>query len=90
MATAVSFENQTQSAKIQQLQTDVNGVVVQMKDNLGNIINRGVMLDDLEGKTDDLQHSAEQFQVKSHQIGRKFCMSGNMNHSSGAMGGSGG
>ncbi|CAF1215344.1 unnamed protein product [Didymodactylos carnosus] len=72
MATAVSYENQTQSAKIQQLQTDVNGVFVQMKDNLGNIINRGAMLDDLEGKTDDLQYRAEQLQIGAHRVQGKF------------------
>ncbi|CAF1327466.1 unnamed protein product [Didymodactylos carnosus] len=72
MTTAVSFENQTQSAKIQQLQTGVNDVVVQMEENLGHFLNRGVMLDNLDNKTGHLQSTAGDFQKTARQVKQKF------------------
>lgn len=45
------------SAKLDQVQGQVNEVKVILKDNISKVLERGDRLDDLIGKTDDLQAS---------------------------------
>ncbi|XP_060751547.1 uncharacterized protein si:ch73-234b20.5 isoform X4 [Tachysurus vachellii] len=43
------------SSKMNQVQEQVNDVKVILKDNINKVLERGEKLDDLIGKTDDLQ-----------------------------------
>lgn len=45
------------AAKLDQVQGQVNEVKVILKDNISKVLERGDRLDDLIGKTDDLQAS---------------------------------
>lgn len=45
------------AAKLDQVQSQVNEVKVILKDNISKVLERGERLDDLIGKTDDLQAS---------------------------------
>lgn len=45
------------SSKLDQVQGQVNEVKVILKDNINKVLERGDRLDDLIGKTDDLQAS---------------------------------
>ncbi|KAM4527354.1 vesicle-associated membrane protein 3 isoform 2-T2 [Odontesthes bonariensis] len=59
-------------AKLDQVQTQVNEVKVILKDNINKVLERGDRLDDLIGKTDDLQASADSFQRTSTRVARKY------------------
>ncbi|XP_041825304.1 vesicle-associated membrane protein 8 [Melanotaenia boesemani] len=58
--------------KLDQVQTQVNEVKVILKDNINKVLERGDRLDDLIGKTDDLQASADSFQRTSTRVARKY------------------
>ncbi|XP_022624518.1 vesicle-associated membrane protein 8-like isoform X2 [Seriola lalandi dorsalis] len=60
------------SAKLDQVQGQVNEVKVILKDNINKVLERGDRLDDLIGKTDDLQASADSFQRTSTRVARKY------------------
>ncbi|XP_029301405.1 vesicle-associated membrane protein 8 isoform X2 [Cottoperca gobio] len=60
------------SAKFDQVQGQVNEVKVILKDNITKVLERGDRLDDLIGKTDDLQASADSFQRTSTRVARKY------------------
>ncbi|XP_018549836.1 vesicle-associated membrane protein 8 isoform X2 [Lates calcarifer] len=60
------------SAKLDQVQGQVNEVKVILKDNINKVLERGDRLDDLIGKTDDLQASADSFQKTSTRVARKY------------------
>ncbi|KAK5852253.1 hypothetical protein PBY51_023737 [Eleginops maclovinus] len=59
-------------AKMDQVQSQVNEVKVILKDNISKVLERGDRLDDLIGKTDDLQASADSFQRTSTRVARKY------------------
>ncbi|KAL6472874.1 hypothetical protein MHYP_G00190620 [Metynnis hypsauchen] len=68
-------DNSTQPqapSKLNQVQEQVNDVKVILKDNINKVLERGERLDDLVGKTDDLQASADSFQRTSTRVSRKF------------------
>nr|XP_020472552.1 vesicle-associated membrane protein 8-like [Monopterus albus] len=58
--------------KLDQVQDQVNEVKVILKDNINKVLERGDRLDDLIGKTDDLQASADSFQRTSTRVARKY------------------
>lgn len=60
------------SAKLDHVQGQVNEVKVILKDNINKVLERGDRLDDLIGKTDDLQASADSFQRTSTRVARKY------------------
>ncbi|KAJ0012892.1 hypothetical protein NQD34_017226 [Periophthalmus magnuspinnatus] len=60
------------SAKLDHVQGQVNEVKVILKDNINKVLERGDRLDDLIGKTDDLQASADSFQRTSSRVARKY------------------
>ncbi|KAF7217434.1 vesicle-associated membrane protein 8 [Nothobranchius furzeri] len=60
------------SAKMDQVQSQVNEVKVILKDNINKVLERGDRLDDLINKTDDLQASADSFQKTSTRVARKY------------------
>ncbi|XP_059213649.1 vesicle-associated membrane protein 8 [Centropristis striata] len=60
------------SAKLDQVQGQVNEVKVILTDNISKVLERGDRLDDLIGKTDDLQASADSFQRTSTRVARKY------------------
>ncbi|KAA8584298.1 vesicle-associated membrane protein 8 isoform X2 [Sander vitreus] len=60
------------TAKLDQVQGQVNEVKVILKDNISKVLERGDRLDDLIGKTDDLQASADSFQRTSTRVARKY------------------
>lgn len=60
------------SAKFDQVQGQVNEVKVILKDNINKVLERGDRLDDLIGKTGDLQASADSFQRTSTRVARKY------------------
>ncbi|XP_069557633.1 vesicle-associated membrane protein 8 isoform X2 [Brachyistius frenatus] len=60
------------SAKLDQVQGQVNEVKVILKDNIDKVLQRGDRLDDLIGKTDDLQATADSFQRTSTRVARKY------------------
>lgn len=60
------------AAKLDQVQGQVNEVKVILKDNITKVLERGDRLDDLIGKTDDLQASADSFQRTSTRVARKY------------------
>ncbi|KAM9841186.1 vesicle-associated membrane protein 3 [Aulostomus maculatus] len=62
----------TSPAKLDQVQGQVNEVKVILKDNINKVLERGDRLDDLIGKTDDLQASADSFQRTSTRVARKY------------------
>ncbi|XP_028319166.1 vesicle-associated membrane protein 8 isoform X2 [Gouania willdenowi] len=59
-------------AKLDQVQGQVNEVKVILSDNINKVLERGDRLDDLIGKTDDLQASADSFQKTSTRVARKY------------------
>lgn len=59
-------------SKINEVQDQVNEVKVIIKDNINKVLERGERLDDLIGKTDDLQATADSFQKTSTRVSRKF------------------
>ncbi|XP_053196044.1 vesicle-associated membrane protein 8 isoform X2 [Scomber japonicus] len=59
-------------SKLDQVQGQVNEVKVILKDNINKVLERGDRLDDLIGKTDDLQASADSFQKTSTRVARKY------------------
>ncbi|XP_017295710.1 vesicle-associated membrane protein 8 isoform X2 [Kryptolebias marmoratus] len=60
------------SGKLDQVQSQVNEVKVILKDNINKVLERGDRIDDLIGKTDDLQASADSFQRTSTRVARKY------------------
>ncbi|XP_028273223.1 vesicle-associated membrane protein 8 isoform X2 [Parambassis ranga] len=60
------------TTKMDQVQGQVNEVKVILKDNINKVLERGDRLDDLIGKTDDLQASADSFQRTSTRVARKY------------------
>ncbi|XP_037548191.1 vesicle-associated membrane protein 8 isoform X2 [Nematolebias whitei] len=60
------------SGKFDQVQSQVNEVKVILKDNINKVLERGDRLDDLIGKTDELQDSANSFQRTSTRVARKY------------------
>ncbi|XP_068191607.1 vesicle-associated membrane protein 8 isoform X2 [Antennarius striatus] len=60
------------SSKFDQVQGQVNEVKVILTDNISKVLERGDKLDDLIGKTDDLQASADSFQRTSTRVARKY------------------
>ncbi|XP_030291819.1 vesicle-associated membrane protein 8 isoform X2 [Sparus aurata] len=60
------------SGKLDQVQGQVNEVKVILSDNINKVLERGDRLDDLIGKTDDLQASADSFQRTSTRVARKY------------------
>ncbi|XP_008299038.1 vesicle-associated membrane protein 8 isoform X2 [Stegastes partitus] len=60
------------NTKFDQVQGQVNEVKVILKDNINKVLERGDRLDDLIGKTDDLQASADSFQRTSTRVARKY------------------
>ncbi|XP_071321524.1 vesicle-associated membrane protein 8 isoform X2 [Trachinotus anak] len=60
------------SSKLDTVQGQVNEVKVILKDNINKVLERGDRLDDLIGKTDDLQASADSFQRTSTRVARKY------------------
>ncbi|XP_076613496.1 vesicle-associated membrane protein 8 isoform X2 [Chaetodon auriga] len=59
-------------SSVEQVQSQVNEVKVILKDNISKVLERGDRLDDLIGKTDDLQASADSFQRTSTRVARKY------------------
>ncbi|KAK2871506.1 hypothetical protein QQF64_002703 [Cirrhinus molitorella] len=59
-------------SKLNQVQDQVNDVKVILKDNINKVLERGERLDDLIGKTDDLQATADSFQRTSTRVARKM------------------
>lgn len=60
------------SSNLDHVQGQVNEVKVILKDNINKVLERGDRLDDLIGKTDDLQASADSFQRTSNRVARKY------------------
>lgn len=60
------------SGTFDQVQSQVNEVKVILKDNINKVLERGDRLDDLIGKTGDLQASADSFQRTSTRVARKY------------------
>ncbi|XP_074473182.1 vesicle-associated membrane protein 8 isoform X2 [Sebastes fasciatus] len=60
------------ASKLDSVQGQVNEVKVILKDNISKVLERGDRLDDLIGKTDDLQASADSFQRTSTRVARKY------------------
>uniref|UniRef100_A0A3B5MH17 Si:ch73-234b20.5 n=1 Tax=Xiphophorus couchianus TaxID=32473 RepID=A0A3B5MH17_9TELE len=60
------------SGTFDQVQSQVNEVKVILKDNINKVLERGDKIDDLIGKTDDLQASADSFQRTSTRVARKY------------------
>ncbi|XP_053500760.1 vesicle-associated membrane protein 8 [Ictalurus furcatus] len=60
------------SSKLNQVQDQVNDVKVILKDNINKVLERGERLDDIMGKTYDLQATADSFQRTSARVSRKY------------------
>ncbi|XP_030598274.1 vesicle-associated membrane protein 8 isoform X2 [Archocentrus centrarchus] len=60
------------ASKLDQVQGQVNEVKVILTDNINKVLERGDRLDDLIGKTGDLQASADSFQRTSTRVARKY------------------
>uniref|UniRef100_A0A3B5PU12 Si:ch73-234b20.5 n=1 Tax=Xiphophorus maculatus TaxID=8083 RepID=A0A3B5PU12_XIPMA len=58
--------------QLDSVQSQVNEVKVILKDNINKVLERGDKIDDLIGKTDDLQASADSFQRTSTRVARKY------------------
>ncbi|CAG05286.1 unnamed protein product [Tetraodon nigroviridis] len=54
------------------MQSQINEVKVILTDNISKVLDRGDRLDDLIGKSDDLQASADSFQRTSTRVARKY------------------
>ncbi|XP_061822321.1 vesicle-associated membrane protein 8 [Nerophis lumbriciformis] len=67
-----NFQPSGSAPKLDQVQGQVNEVKVILRDNIDKVLERGDRLDDLIGKTDDLQASADSFQRTSTQVARKY------------------
>ncbi|XP_075266519.1 LOW QUALITY PROTEIN: vesicle-associated membrane protein 8 [Salarias fasciatus] len=59
-------------SRLDGVQGQVNEVKVILKDNINKVLERGDRLDDLIGKTDDLQATADSFQRTSTRVARKY------------------
>ncbi|XP_061763792.1 vesicle-associated membrane protein 8 [Nerophis ophidion] len=66
------FQPSGSAPKLDAVQGQVNEVKVILRDNIDKVLERGDRLDDLIGKTDDLQASADSFQRTSTQVARKY------------------
>ncbi|CAI5651258.1 vesicle-associated membrane protein 8 [Oreochromis niloticus] len=58
--------------KVQALKDQVDGVKSIMTQNVDRILARGERLDDLMGKTEDLQAGAQHFKQTSHKVARSY------------------
>ncbi|XP_054614089.1 vesicle-associated membrane protein 8 [Dunckerocampus dactyliophorus] len=67
-----NFQPSGTASKLNHVQGQVNEVKVILKDNIDKVLERGDRLDDLIGKTDDLQASADSFQRTSTRVARKY------------------
>lgn len=66
------YNTEPAPTKLSQVQDQVNDVKVILKDNINKVMERGERLDDLIGKTDDLQATADSFQRTSSRVARKM------------------
>ncbi|XP_057688747.1 vesicle-associated membrane protein 8 [Corythoichthys intestinalis] len=58
--------------KVQSLKSEVDGVKHIMTQNVDRILARGERLDDLMGKSEDLQDGAKHFKHTSHKVARSY------------------
>ncbi|XP_034026948.1 vesicle-associated membrane protein 8 [Thalassophryne amazonica] len=58
--------------KVQALKAQVDGVKDVMTQNVDRILARGERLDDLMGKSEDLQAGAQNFKQTSHKVARSY------------------
>lgn len=58
--------------KVQTLKDQVDGVKNIMTQNVDRILARGERLDDLMGKSEDLQAGAQHFKQTSHKVARSY------------------
>lgn len=58
--------------KIEKLQAHVAEVSSIMTENINKILDRGQRLDDLEGRSEVLSSSADEFRVTSRRVSRKM------------------
>ncbi|KAG0163061.1 hypothetical protein DFQ28_000633 [Apophysomyces sp. BC1034] len=68
-------QNQARSggnAKTQQVQQQVDEVVNIMQENIDKVMQRGERLDDLRGKTEDLQATAGHFRRGANQVRKRM------------------
>ncbi|XP_057675816.1 vesicle-associated membrane protein 8 [Corythoichthys intestinalis] len=72
MADANVSSSAGSASKLDHVQGQVNEVKVILKDNIDKVLERGDRLDDLIGKTGDLQASADSFQRTSTRVARKY------------------
>nr|XP_015197005.1 PREDICTED: vesicle-associated membrane protein 8-like [Lepisosteus oculatus] len=59
-------------SRVKTLQSEVNGVKEIMTKNVERILERGERLDDLMGKTEDLQADAQHFKHTSTKVARSY------------------
>ncbi|XP_046871400.1 vesicle-associated membrane protein 8 [Hypomesus transpacificus] len=65
-------EEQVQEDKVKTLQSQVDGVKDIMTQNVDRILARAEKLDDLMGKSEDLQAGAQNFKQTSQKVARKY------------------
>ncbi|CAN9512865.1 unnamed protein product [Ophioblennius macclurei] len=58
--------------KVQALRDQVDGVKNIMTENVDRILARGERIDDLMGKSEDLQAGAQHFKQTSHKVARAY------------------
>ncbi|RUS16832.1 synaptobrevin-domain-containing protein [Endogone sp. FLAS-F59071] len=58
--------------KAQRVQAQVDEVVGIMQENIDKVMQRGERLDDLRGKTDDLQQTATHFRRGANQVRKRM------------------
>ncbi|VDD87186.1 unnamed protein product [Enterobius vermicularis] len=62
-----------QSARMSQLQQQVNEVKSVMSSNVQRILERGDRLENLEGRTEALTASSENFKISARRVQRHMC-----------------
>ncbi|KAM9306832.1 vesicle-associated membrane protein 8 [Pholidichthys leucotaenia] len=60
------------SARLENVQGQVNEVKVILTDNINKVLERGERLDELQGKAEDMVASADSFQRTSTRVARKY------------------
>ncbi|KAA0703691.1 hypothetical protein E1301_Tti000662 [Triplophysa tibetana] len=68
------YNTEPAPTKLNQVQDQVNDVKVILKDNINKVLERGERLDDLIGKTDDLQATLFLFTIRIQDVGRPYQM----------------